>query len=62
MFDIHYGKRGSEPRLLEHLKSIPDGSIVLMAVYDSAKPCNLNCTTALHLVGGTEQGIGLRGK
>ena len=62
-FDIWGHHSGTnEPRLLDHVRSIPDGSIVLMAVYDSANPCEDKCQAALGLVGATQQGFVVRGK
>ena len=59
-FDVH-GSQDAESALLEHVNAIPNGNIVLMAVYDSANPCNTDCRESLDLVGGIQQRIGLRG-
>ena len=44
------------------MTSIPDGSIVLMAVFDAARPCGTDCRPALALVGATPQAIDRRGR
>ena len=51
----------NEHRLLEHIRSIPEGSIVLMAVYDSADRCHVDCQASLGLVGATQERFGYRG-
>ena len=48
-----YWNPGDPKLLLDYITSIPDGSIVLMAVYDTASPCGVPCQNALRLVGGT---------
>ena len=53
---------GNEPLLLDHVRSIPEVNIVLMAVYDSAEYCRIACQTSLGLVGGKQQGFRNRGK
>ena len=60
-FDIHTSHLGNDLLMLNHVRSIQNGSIVLMSVYDSAASCNLNCMTALGLVKTTQQGILYRG-
>ena len=52
----------AEAALLNHVNSIPDGSIVLMAVFDAARPCASDCRAALALVGATPQAIDRRGR
>ena len=59
-FDIH-GSQDAESALLEHVNAVPNGNIVLMAVYDSANPCRADCLESLDLVDGIQQRIGLRG-
>ena len=61
-FDIHhFNSVTNEPLLLDHMRSIPEGSIVLMAVFDSADPCGSDCQTSLGLVGAAQQGFRVRG-
>ena len=61
-FDIYDPNSATnEPLLLDHVRSIPEGSIVLMAVYDSADPCGNDCQISLGLVGAAQQGFGARG-
>ena len=55
------GADTAEQALLNFVALQPNGSIVMMAVYDSANPCNSNCQRAMLLVGGTGQAIGFRG-
>ena len=62
-FDIYDPNSAiNEPLLLDHVRSIPEGSIVLMAVYDSADPCHVDCQTSLGLVGAAQEGFGMRGE
>ena len=61
-FDIYNGGSSAEATLLSHVSSIPDGRIVLMAVFDAARPCGTHCRAALALVGATPQAIGRRGR
>ena len=60
-FDVRLNRMLNEHRLLEHVRSIPEGSIVLMAVFDSADTCGNDCQTSLGLVGAAQQGFGIRG-
>ena len=62
-FDV-YGSGGSTngPALLAHVNATPDGRIVLMAVFDSANNCGVDCQTSLGLIGATQQGLRNRGK
>ena len=50
-----YWHPGDSQGILNYITSIPDGTIVLMAVYDSANNCDDSCQEALRLVGGTGQ-------
>ena len=47
--------------LLDYIISLPNGTIVLMAVLDSANNCDDSCQEALRLVGGTGQPPAKRG-
>ena len=57
-----YNHVGDRTAILDNITSIPDGSIVLMAVYDTASPCGTPCQEALRLVGGTGPAPAGRGK
>ena len=61
-FEIYNGGNEAEAALLSHLSSIPDDSIVMMAVFDAARPCGTDCRAALALVGATPQAISHRGR
>ena len=57
-----YSHPGHAQGIKNYITSIPDGSIVLMAVYDTAGPCGTPCQEALELVGGTGPAPAHRGK
>ena len=57
-----YYYTGDRQALLDYITSIPDGSIVLIAVYDTASPCGTACQEVLRLVGGTGPVPAHRGK
>ena len=61
-FDIYNGGKPAEAALLNNVSSIPDGSIVLMAVFDAARPCGTDYRSSLDLVGVTPQAIARRGR
>ena len=47
---------------LQYITSLPDGTIVLAAAYDSAtNGCNSECTQGLQMIGESGQGVGFRG-
>ena len=50
-----YYNPGHSQGILNYITSMPDGTIVLIAVYDSANNCDDSCQEALRLVGGTGQ-------
>ena len=62
IFDFWNNAAAAEEEMLNTVKSIPDGQIVMMAAHDTASPCGSSCQEALRLVGGQAQGLSFRGK
>ena len=56
-----YRETSHRQLLLDYIISVPNGTIVLMAFWDSANNCDDSCQEALGLVGGTGQPPAKRG-
>ena len=59
-YDITFGGDPRAIAMLNFIKSLPDGLIVVMAVLGTAHKCHTECRTAMALVGGSGIGNGVR--
>ena len=50
-FDVLTGSSTPDDDFKAHIESIPDGTIVLVGVWDDAYPCNSNCEAAFAMIG-----------